>query len=237
MKTLHLFLSLLMLSILTVSCENENIIGQNNNSLKKGQIEIKVYPNDDNKVSFYVMAKKITIDWGDGSVDELTPNGVWKEFIHEYVNQNFQTILISTEEATVFYDRKGVYNELRFGDCPDLEKIYCNNQKLTVLDIKKAVSLTSLECYSNQLTSLDLSKCTALTGLGCDDNQLTSLDLSKCLSLTKIDCRSNQLTDVALNTLFESLPQGYGKIYFYDNPGSWSCDQSIATNKGWDIYN
>ena len=50
--------------------------GNGSNKLKTGQIEMKVEPDKDKKVTFNATAKKITIDWGDGNVDELTPNGI-----------------------------------------------------------------------------------------------------------------------------------------------------------------
>ena len=206
MKSLFKVLSIVLFSTLMFSCtQDDNGSGDDNisasddkNNLKKGQIEIKGYPNNSNKMSFRATASKITIDWGDGSVDELTPNGVESEFVHEYANQNFQTIKINTETMTYvsLNGYSATYNELRFGDCPDLKKIICSSNKLTVLSIKSAPALTSLDCYGNQLTSLNVSGCSALTSLDCRRNQLTLLNISGCAALPSLNCEGNQLTSL-----------------------------------------
>jgi len=216
------FLSILVLSAFLFSCgEDENLSdsddsgsGSIKNNLKTGQIEIKAYPDKNNKISFYATATSLTIDWGDGSVEEYTPNGIRLEFTYEYVNSNFQTIKVNTNKITHFNisdsSSKGIFHELRFGDCSYLEEILCSgsNTKLTVLSIKSAPALTTLDCIWNQLTSLDVSGCVALTSLGCEGNQLTSLNVSGCTALTSLDCYGNQLTSLdasgctALTTLY-----------------------------------
>ena len=226
------FLSVLVLSVFLFSCgEDENLSdsddsgsGSIKNNLKAGQIEIKAYPDKNNKISFYATATSLTIDWGDGSVEEYTPNGIRLEFTYEYVNSNFQTIKVNPNKITHFNvsdsSCKGVFHELRFGDCSYLEEIVCSgpNTKLTVLSIKSAPALTSLDCTWNQLTSLDVSGCVALTSLHCSDNQLTSLDVSKCTALTTLHCSSNQLTslDVSKCTALTSLNCGYNQLTSLD---------------------
>ena len=83
--------------------------------------------------------------------------------------------------------------------------------------------------------------------LDCKGNNLTSLDVSKNTALTWLDCEDNKLTSSALNQIFRDLPQGktwtegHGRteqssIIIYDNPGSNTCDKSIAENKGWYVW-
>jgi hypothetical protein len=223
------FLTTILLSLFILSCgdgiDDEDNFGGNNNNLKTGQIELKGYPNNSNKMSFRVTANKMTIDWGDGKIEERTPNGKSMEFVHEYAYQDFQTIKVDTEGMIDFTINNGysyseffgTYHELRLGDCPELKEAYCNYQELTVLDIKKAPALTKLECNGNQLISLDVRGCTALTTLYCYEmnsnelsviggdslktlscflGKLTSLDVSKCTALTTLDCGYNQLTSL-----------------------------------------
>ena len=192
MKTIRIIL-IGMLCTFLVSCnkDEDNGSGGSNNGLKSGQIEFKAYPDKDNKISFFATAKKITIDWGDGTKDEFEPNGSEKEFIHEFSNQNFQTVSIVTESITSFQPSKsgkGTLHELRFGKCSELKDVYCSGQKLTVLDIKNAVtSLETLICGDNQLSSLDVSGASKLESLYCKYNQLTSIDVSNCTSLKSLD--------------------------------------------------
>ena len=58
--------------------------------------------------------------------------------------------------------------------------IQCNNQGIGSLKgIEYFSKLDKLECNNNNLTTLDLSANTQLTKLQCNKNQLTSLDLSE----------------------------------------------------------
>ena len=92
--------------------------------------------------------------------------------------------------------------------------IYCNNNRLTSLDLSHNTALTELFCYDNQLTELDVSHNTALTELACSGNQLTSLDVSHNTALTGLYCFKNQLTtlDVSNNTALTWLSCGYNQL-------------------------
>ena len=113
----------------------------------------------------------------------------------------------------------------------------CGGNNLTSLDVSKNTALTELDCYDNNLTSLDVSKNTALTDLFCRENNLTSLNVSGCTALTDLSCGRNNLTSAALNQIFRDLPQvTSGTIYMNSNPGTETCDKSIAKNKGWNVW-
>ena len=121
--------------------------------------------------------------------------------------------------------------------CAALEALYCNENQLTSLDVNGYTALVDLWCSSNKLESLNVSGCTSLSELTCGNNQLTSLDLSNCPALTYLECIDDQLTNTALNTVFEMLPSvTEGEIYVLRNPGSSTCNPSIAEAKGWTVY-
>jgi hypothetical protein len=105
------------------------------------------------------------------------------------------------------------------------------------LDVTGCTGLAYLGCSSNALTALDVTGCTWLSELYCDSNALTALDVTGCTELSELYCDSNALTDVALNTFFDTLPDdGFALIFVYENPGSATCDPSIATTKGHTVY-
>ena len=133
-------------------------------------------------------------------------------------------------------------NRLSFLDvskCADLVFLNCWSNHLTSLDISKCKALNNLSCGRNALTSVDVSKCTALIRFKCQENEITSLDVSTCTVLTELVCNNNQLSTSELNSLFNSLPERKPNdgaiINFRDNPGSDTCDKTIATKKGWAI--
>lgn len=231
-------------SILEKKGWEEKIIFADNNNLQTGEIKIKAYPDEMNRIAFNIQAKELMIDWGDNSgsfIDEQ--NGVDKNFSHEYSNQNLQTIKVSTDEMTSFTcdsnfpDIFGTFQELRFGNCPELQGLKCDKQSLTVLEINKAESMFYLGCSENQLNSLDVSGCPALTFLDCWGNQLTSLDVSKCLNLNLLQCQDNEFSESSLNALLKSLPERG-----FDNKGMITCgegynvcDISFAEKRGWSV--
>ena len=90
---------------------------------------------------------------------------------------------------------------------PNLEKLYCDNNQLTSLDVSQNKALKYLNCSENQLTSLDVSQNTQLKELRCYGNQLTSLDVSKNPALVWLSCTRNQLTslDLSQNHALENL--------------------------------
>jgi len=61
--------------------------------------------------------------------------------------------------------------------------------------------------------------------------------VSKNTKLQELGCWKNQLSTAALNALFGTLHSNGGTLYINENPGSATCDRSIATNKGWIVYN
>jgi hypothetical protein len=259
--SLFAFLSMVLISLAIVSCKKDDDDADDNggdenrfgNNLKTGQVEMRGYADKSkNTISFKATSKKITIDWGDGKVEEITPNGVEKTFSHVYANSSdFQTVFMDTEDLTKLgfdesYYNVGSIHELRIGNSPKLEELilYGSGRELTVLEINKAELLTGLSVDEKKLTSLDVNGCTtALTYLSCDGNQLTSLDVSKCTALTVLICYSNKLDASALNSIFNSLPQGkpldghyrQSSIFIGSNPGTDTCDRSIAENKGWEV--
>jgi len=186
--------------------DNTPLTGANN--LQAGQIEIKIYPDKDYKVKFYATAKKITIDWGDGVVENFTPNGIRESFPHQYPPiPIFETIKVNAEGLTYFGSSSFVsdeskskvfFHEIKFGSCPDLKEISCTLQnELTVLDVDNCAALAELDCSLNKkLNSLNLSKCITLINLNCSGNQLPLLDVSSCVNLIYLNCGFNELTEL-----------------------------------------
>lgn len=62
-----------------------------------------------------------------------------------------------------------------------LEQLYCNDNRIAKLDLRKNTKLFCLECMNNRLTSLKLGKLKDLGSLYCSGNpKLSSLDIGGC---------------------------------------------------------
>ncbi len=116
-----------------------------------------------------------------------------------------------------------------------------SRNQLTSLDVGKNTVLRYLDCSFNQLTSLDVSKNTAMDYLSCWWNELTSLDVGKNTALRHLVVKNNRFTVNGLNVLFDTLHgnivAGEKTVGIGDNPGTIGCNRSIATEKGWTVYN
>jgi hypothetical protein len=125
-----------------------------------------------------------------------------------------------------------------------LKHFNCSNTQITNLIVGKNTMLETMYFLSNKVTNLDVSNFTALGNLTCDYNPLTGLDVSNNGNLFILSCMGNQLSEDALNALFNTLHSNadIGKgaekekvIIIRNNPGTATCDRSIAEKKGWKV--
>ena len=209
-------------TVITVSTADGNKTASCTVTVEQSRITMKLVITDSRDyLTFHIAGSETaTMNWGDGATQTIAVTESFKSIQHTYVDASgSRTVTITGPNITGFK---------------------CSGYGLTALDVSKYPALTWLECNNNQLTTLDVSRHTALTGLECYNNQLSALDVSKNTALTILYCNSNQLSTAALNTLFGTLhsntiPGTWKDIYIAGNPGTNSCNRSIATNKGWTV--
>jgi len=167
-----------------------------------------------------------TINWGDGTKNETIKliKGEVSTHSYGYSSTSAHTVTI-TGKKIVLLD--------------------CSDNQLTDLNVSNNTELIGLLCNNNQLTNLDVSNNTELNALRCNNNQLTKLDLSNNMKLTDVNeflalnCSNNKFSDDALNALFGTLHEyiflDSKSINITGNPGTDTCDKSIATAKGWTV--
>ncbi len=95
-----------------------------------------------------------------------------------------------------------------------LDRLNCEYNQLTSLDVSKNTALTRLNCYNNKLNSLDLSSNTALIFINCYGNGISTIDVSKNINLETLACQANNLTtlDVSNNKKINWLIIHHNKI-------------------------
>ena len=267
MKQIFILLMVAMCATMFTACSKDDdkdpLDDNGGNGSKEGMITM-IAENDEIEVDIETFNEGdiITIDWGDGTVEEFKSVEEYYEedeihyvisidsyVEHEYSNRNPHIITIKGKISEFCQGEGSWYNNitsLNVSKCPALTVLDCAENNLTSLDVSKNTALTYLFCKRNNLTSLDVSKCPVLTELGCWSNKLTSLDVSKNTALTRLNCEDNKLTSSALNQIFRDLPQGktwteghgyteQSSIFISRNPGTDTCDKSIAENKGWEV--
>jgi hypothetical protein len=136
-----------------------------------------------------------------------------------------------------------VYNDV----CTKLDRLDCDHNQLTTLDVSQNTALTYLHCSYNRLTEIDLSCRTVLTELWCDNNQLSYLvGLSDCISLIRLDFQNNQICGDAMTYLVNNLRTfdtnteypGWMTVYYegVDDGNEMTTRQvKEANDKGWRV--
>jgi hypothetical protein len=126
-----------------------------------------------------------------------------------------------------------------------LKDLYCYDNNLSSLLVDGLTALKMLLCNGNNLSFLSVNGLTVLKALYCYTNNLSTIKISGCDSLNYIDCSGNNLSACGLDSLFHQLPRrpidNKGFIMVrdggeYDQPGAYSCRDTIATNRNWNVW-
>lgn len=80
-----------------------------------------------------------------------------------------------------------------------LIRLYCNNNKLVVLNISSNLELQIINCSDNMLGELDVENCGFLKELYCRNNLINKLNIAYASNLTILDCGGNKSLE-ELNT-------------------------------------
>ena len=132
-----------------------------------------------------------------------------------------------------------IYGNIKAFDCDG------NDENLIGMDVSNNAGLEVLYCSYNCLSSLDVSGLEVLRTLNCYSNNLSTIKVSGCDSLFYIDCSGNNLSACGLDSLFHQLPRreadDKGDLMIrdgsdYDQPGAFSCRDTIATNRNWEVW-
>jgi len=116
----------------------------------EAQININAYPDRSGNITFNIKADKITIVWGDGDTEKLSPAGEETACTHRFFNNLVQNIKVKAENMTdVFFfgsgDEYTGFTELRFTNCLSLNSITASAKLLTVIEISDAPVLKKLK--------------------------------------------------------------------------------------------
>lgn len=95
--------------------------------------------------------------------------------------------------------RKMNITELDLSHCPEIETIFCGDNKLRELDLSRTFKLEHLNCDRSSLRKVDLTHVPNLTNFWCNNGQLTELDLSYSSKLNSLCCGHNSLKTLDLS--------------------------------------
>lgn len=125
----------------------------------------------------------------------------------------------------------------------NLEQLYCNNHRISTLDLSQNVNLERLHLRANghHLTSLNISQCTSLRIVNVSNNySLPSLDVTQNPNLEELDFSSCDITqiDVTQNPNLKILDcsrNTLGNIDVSQNPNLEELDCSFCSLSALDV--
>lgn len=199
--------------------------------------------------------QELSIDWGDGSITHSNS--------HKYEVKGKYNVVISAKNLKWFSSCYGdsYITTINLKECNSLVGLYLELQGVYEINVAGFTELKYLRLeYNDNLSSLNIDGCDKLKYcycIGSDGCELKSLNIDDCKNLKilelsrcslkelnipqgnlleNLDLSSNELDANTLNKIFEDLPQvENGYIRIYDNPGTATCNKSIAENKGWKV--
>ena len=115
-----------------------------------------------------------------------------------------------------------------------LQELWCDGNSLSTLDVSKNDKLSDLRCSDNLLTNLDVTLLTNLTSLSCHDMAIEELDLSQNTALTYLHCYTNSLT--VLNVANGNNTNMSNDNFFVDGNSNLTCikvDDATYSTTNW----
>lgn len=115
-----------------------------------------------------------------------------------------------------------------------------NNPQITEISLSGLSSLEDFDCSACSLTSLVLPPGNLFVDLCATNNNLSSVNANGSVidEGSYCDISSNNMSASALNDFFASLGEANGSaiLEISDNPGSETCDTSIAEDNGYIVF-
>ncbi|MBO4460477.1 MAG: S-layer homology domain-containing protein [Clostridiales bacterium] len=134
---------------------------------------------------------------------EITEATFPDETFRTYISEKFDTDsdgFLSESEIDsareIVIDGKGIKDLKGIENLTNLNRLYCDNNKLTSIDLSANKDLSLLYIENNKLSSLDVSKNTGLNGISCANNKITSLDVSGLKELESLEVQENNLAEL-----------------------------------------
>lgn len=151
---------------------------------------------------------RITVDWGDGTVERLELPAKRLRCKHDYARLDSYSIRVvgGPESELQCLDlwigpecaKKNhcCYTSLRIDRCKKLFWLYCHHHEIEELDLAGCPKLEELYCQCNRLQRLDLRPTRSLRKLACELNPIEELDLSPCPQLRSLALGHMPLTQL-----------------------------------------
>jgi hypothetical protein len=225
---------------------NSQTISKFNTGLCESLIAIDLQDNSLTTLDLTRCDHLVTLDLGNNSslasldVDNLTEMQLLH--INDTLISNITFVdLINVQELDT---TNTPINNLNVSALTQLGFLYAGGtSNLETLTLGSLAELSSIEVMNSpSLTTLDMSQCPNISYVGAHNCGLTSINatgVAGVFDFCEIYIYNNYLTKTAIDTLFTGLgtvgSPGFATIDVQNNPGSATCDTTIAENKNWTV--
>ena len=130
--------------------------------------------------------------------DSTFPDEAFRTYVENSIDKDGDKVLSQAEMdsvTSIMFDKKGAANLKGIEYFTQLNRLECEENKVTELDLSNNKNITYLNVRSNKLKKLDVSML-KLSHLECSDNQITALDVSKSKDLDHLECNGNKIADL-----------------------------------------
>ncbi len=112
------------------------------------------------------------------------PDGTFKNYLLNYsaINTNYDSEIQVSEansfNGTILCSGSSINDLTGIEEFINLDKLFCDQNNLTSLDVSQLAQLTFLDCRQNSIVNLDVSQNLIITKVRCDENSLSTLNLA-----------------------------------------------------------
>jgi hypothetical protein len=130
----------------------------------------------------------------------LAPWKEKRELLEEKLNVKFwlekeYPLWIRKDIKDLWIHSRDLWKDLSLTDFPNLERLYCYNNKIRKLELINLDKLTEIHAWNNRLTELNIDNCPNIKILNVNNNRLTNLEF-----LEKVSHNSKlEVLDIANN--------------------------------------
>lgn len=191
----------------------------------------------------------ITLDWGDGNIENLTPHydtnskRYFTKISHKYTSDHEYIIKINANAKSILEFIRGSFGsiaQLDISKCVNIERIDVYGSTFTSLDISKNTSLKILDISYTFISNLDVSSNITLEHLSISGTPINKLDVSKNTNLrgfalygSVLENDVTELINFARTLPYCKNPQASGKGIICMSNKNIDKIQSIVTSKNW----
>ena len=155
---------------------------------------------------FLIVPTKVNAEEGIDINSDNFPDENFRRYVSNTIDRNKDDKINSNEidnTSEINVNNSSITDLAGIEFFTKLDRLYCQNNQLTKLDLSNNTEIYVLACDSNKLTEVDVTKCVELGDFSCSSNKLTELDITNNPKIYQLACSINKIKKLNLSNNFE----------------------------------